>query len=564
MRAGQTLPPILWPLTAVACLSFGGLALLLGMDASWDLRNYHYYNGWAFLNGVVGKDLLVSQIPSFFNPTLDAGYALLADNLPAWSVGVLLGMVHGLNFPLLFAIGWRILEVRNPNRRVLAAGALALAGVVGAGGISLVGTAFYDNVISLGVLAAVAVVVTWWEELADGGPVGAAVLALVAGIPAGIAFGLKQPTVIFCIGLCFAFLFANLPVVRRFWLAFWFGIGVLAGLALGGGHWMAYLWQTYANPLFPFFNHLFLSPWGIADPYRDPGFLQSGVVDMVTFGWRFPFEPRLAGEVEFRDFRILAVISLLPLAALSAMLKRDRDPGIITGAGPTGWLLASAAITYAVWVVLFCIYRYLIPMEMLAPLLVVAAVGCLPLPRSARRGLSSALLVFLVATTLPGNWLRVPWEDKAIEATIPPVESPENTVVLLAGHEPLSFLIPLFPKEMRFYRIDSTFTLPPSDEVGFRKVFRDAIASAPGPIRSLHIVTEEADVERKLADYGLRLDKASCQGITSPIGADTYRFCLTTRPSAVGPAEIVPSAEPMPSPFAADGSNGSAGSPAEQ
>lgn len=560
MRAGQTLPPILWPTSAVVCLAFGGLALFLGMDASWDLRNYHFYNGWAFLNGLVGKDLLVSQIPSFFNPTLDAAYVALAQSLPAWGVGFVLGMVHGLNFPLLFAIGWRMLEVRNPNRRSLAAGALALAGVTGAGGLSLVGTVFFDNVVSLGVLAAVAVVVTWWDELADGALTGAAVLAVAAGVPAGLGFGLKQPTVIFCVGLCLAFLVANLPVIRRFWLAFWFGIGVLLGFGVGGAHWMGYLWQIYGNPLFPFFNHIFLSPWAAADPYRDPGFLQSGLVDMVTFGWRFPFDPLQTGEVEFRDYRILAVITLVPLAALASLVKRDRDPGVITTPGPTGWLMSAAAVTYVAWVALFCIYRYLIPLEMLAPLVVVAAVGCLPLPRAARRGLSTALVLFLAATTLPGNWLRVPWADKAVSATVPAVEDPARTLVLLSGHEPLSFLIPLFPgaERMRFLRIDSTFTLPDDSETGFRRLFRDAIETAEGPIYSLHIVTQEQrDVVPKLAEYGLELDTASCREITSPIGADTYRFCLTRRPGASEPAP-----ESMPPSPAGDGSAGSAGSPA--
>ncbi|MEW5727549.1 MAG: hypothetical protein AB1918_06965 [Pseudomonadota bacterium] len=562
MRAGQSLPPVLWPVTVLVCLAFGGLALLLGMDASWDLRNHHFYNGWAFLNGVVGKDPLVSQIPSFFNPTLDAAYVALAQSLPAWAVGFLLGMVHGLNFPLLFAIGWRMLEVRNPHRRALAAGALALAGVTGAGGLSLVGTAFHESIVSLGVLAAVALVVTWWEELADGGLPGAAVLAIAAGVPAGLGFGLKLPTIVLCIGLSLAFLMANIPLVRRLWLTVWFGIGVLVGLGVGGGHWMAYLWQTYGNPLFPFLNHIFLSPWGAASSYHDPGFLQPGLVDMITFGWRFPFDPLLAGEIEFRDYRILAVITLLPLAALASLLKRDRDPGVITTPGPTGWLLAAAATTYVAWVALLCIYRYLVPLEMLAPLVVVAAIGCLPLPRAARRGLSTARVAFLAATTLPGDWLRVPWEDKAVSASVPAVKDPDRTLVLLSGHEPLSFLIPLFPgaEHMRFLRIDSTFTLADDPGAGFRRLFRDTIDAAPGPIYSLHIVTQEQrDVVHKLAEYGLELDTGSCLPITSPIGADVYRFCLTRRPGASAPAE-----EAMPTEPPADGSAGSAGSPAEQ
>lgn len=537
--------PLLWPLTLLACLGFGLLALALGMDASWDLRNYHYYNGWRLLNGLVERDALVAQIPSFFNPLLDVPYAWAVDNMPARWLGFTLGAVHGLNFGLLFAIAWTLLEVRNPSRRALAAAALALAGVTGAGGLSLVGTVFWDNVISLGILASVLVVVRNWDDLSDAPPGWAAILALLAALPAGLAFGLKQPSVIFCVGLCFAFLPADLAVFRRFWLAFWFGIGVLLGLALGGGYWMSHLWHTYGNPLFPFFNHVFQSPWGAPEPYRDPGFLQTSLVDMLTFGFRFPFEPTLAAEVEFRDFRILAVLVVVPLAALASLARRrgSRDLAAVTRAGPSGWLMAAAMITFVIWVVLFCIYRYLIPLEMLAPIVVVAACGTLPLSRAARRGLGTALVVFLVASTQSPNWLRVPWQERAVSATIPAVPDPAGTLVLISGHEPLSFLVPLFPKEMRFLRIDSTFTLADDPQVGFRRLFTAAIAGARGAIASLHITTEQGEVVKKLAAYGLALDQDSCRTITSPIGAAPYAFCLTRRlPAAVPPAAEAPSA----------------------
>lgn len=557
MRAGQNLPPILWPLTAMACLGFGGLALLLGMDAGWDLRNHHYYNGWAFLHGLVGKDLLVAQSSSFLNPALDAAYALLADTLPAWAVGFLLGMVHGLNFPLLFAIGWRVLEVRNPGRRVLAASALALAGVLGAGGLSQVGIVGYDNVVSLGLLGAVVAVTTWWDDLADGDAATAAAFALAAGLPAGLAAGLHQPAVIFALGLCLAFVVANLPVVRRLWLTVWFGVGVLVGLGIGGGHWMAHLWQAYGNPLFPLFNQVFHSPWAQAG--GGPSFLHSGVIDLLTFGWRFPFEPTLAGGSEFRDFRILAVLSLLPLVVLASLGTCDRDPAVITMAGPTCWLLAVAAIAYAAWAAWSGDYRRLAALEMLAPLLVAGAVGCLPLPRAARRGLSAALVAFLMATTLPGHGLRVAWADSAVEASVPPVDADGSGLVLLSGREPLSFLIPRLPgaERTRFLRIDSSFAPPDAPGQGFRKLLGDAVAAAAGPIRSLHAAAEEVDAARALAEYGLELDRASCRPVTSPIGNGTYRLCLTTRPGANASAPAASAAAPS-----GDGSTDSAGSPA--
>jgi len=524
MPAPPPLPRLLLPASLFVCLGCGALALLLGMDASWDLRNYHYYNGWAVLHGHLGRDVLVSQIPSFFNPLLDVPYAWAAERLPARAVGFLQGMVHGLNFPLLFAIAWQILDLRGGRERGLAAGVLALAGMAGAGTLSEIGTVFWDDVVSLGMLAAVLTLVTHWRGLADG-PLGrTGLLAAAAGLPAGLAFGLKQPEVIYCVGLCAGLLAADLPVWRRLWLAFWFGIGVLAGLGLGGGWWMAHLWHAYGNPLFPFFNQIFKSPWGLADPYRDPGFLQHGVVDMLTFGFRFPFDTALAAEAEFRDFRVLALEILVPLAALAGLARLNPPAGMIRP-GPARWLLAAAVVTYAVWVMLFCIYRYLIPLEMLAPLLAVAALEMLPLPR--RPLIAAALVALLAATTWPADWLRVPWADKAVAVSLPAIERPDQSLVLISGHEPLSFLIPAFPPGMRFLRIDSTFTLTEGD-TGFRHLFGGTIGGWQGPIYSLHIPTEEHDVVRKLAEYGLALGPCR-DNVTSPIGAAPYRLCPTQR-----------------------------------
>src|ERR1700679_1718692 len=91
-------------LLALAPVFFGMLALLLGQDANWDLRNYHWYNAYALLNGRYGFDLLPSQTPYFYNPILDVPFYLLATHVPAMVAGFVLGCVQGLNFPLLFML----------------------------------------------------------------------------------------------------------------------------------------------------------------------------------------------------------------------------------------------------------------------------------------------------------------------------------------------------------------------------------------------------------------------------------------------------------------------------
>ena len=69
----------------VAALLFGGIvSLARGLDASWDLRNYHFYNPWAWLNNRLYYDYAPAQIQSYLNPLPDLPYyALVRAEVPA-------------------------------------------------------------------------------------------------------------------------------------------------------------------------------------------------------------------------------------------------------------------------------------------------------------------------------------------------------------------------------------------------------------------------------------------------------------------------------------------------
>ncbi|HXH02692.1 MAG TPA: hypothetical protein VNN09_05160 [Candidatus Competibacteraceae bacterium] len=515
-------------------LLFGLLALWLGLDANWDLRNYHYYNAYAFLNDRWGWDILPSQSPSFYNPTLDLPYYWLVENLPAQTVGFILGAVQGLNFIPLFLLAYSLLAIDDLRRRWLAAAGLALAGMLGADTVSEYGTVFHDNLVSIGINGAAAIVVCQWSRLGAPGRgwIGPAALA---GLSMGLAFGLKQNTVIFAIGGCFAFLLVPGPFWRRFWLSFVYGLGVLAGLGIGGGHWMWYLWQHYGNPLFPYYNHIFQSPWGLLRDYRDPGFLPQGfdLWEVLSFPFRFSFDYRITTEVPFRDFRVLAAYVLLPLAGLAALLRRLRRspaPEPLTQPGASAYLMVFAALSYGLWLYMFRIYRYLIPLEMLAPILIVAALGRLPLPRARAAKTALVLVTLIVLTTQPADWGRVPWSAKAIEVGVPQIAAPEHTLVLMAGHEPYSYLLPAFPPQLRFVRIDSNFTNIHERNVAFNPLMQRIVAEHRGPLAVLYAAHEVRDVRRKLQEYGLALTATACQNVPANLAGDVvYLYCPVFR-----------------------------------
>ncbi|MFI4987281.1 MAG: hypothetical protein ACHQF3_07555 [Alphaproteobacteria bacterium] len=511
--------------------AFGLAALALGMDANWDLRNYHYYNAYAWLAGREGYDMLAAQAPSFFNPLIDVPFFLAAEAWPARLVGFLLGTVHGLNILPLYGIAYATLAIEPPSRRRLAAAGLALLGMVGVGALSELGTTFYDNVVSLGPLTALWLILRRYETLLRGPWRAFWGALLLAGLSSGIAVGLKQPIVTLPLGLCLAFLAAPATVVRRLLLAFLFGVGVLLGMALSAGPWMLHLWQAYGNPLFPFYNQVFQSPWGLPKDYRE-FFYIPGLWERLFFPFAYLEHPRLTAEVDFRDLRILACFVLLPLAALAALVERLRGAPAAEPSAPGSrarYLLVAFTIGYVAWVTIFCIYRYIIAYEMLAPLAIALAIERLPLARRKRLAATAAVLVLVVATMQPVDWTRVPWGARWVTAAPPALADPEHTIVLITGHEPLSYLIPFFPPAVRFLRIHSGFTGPYEPSVRFNVEMERIVAAHRGPLFALYNPNEAVFADKHLAAYHLRIERQDCRLVTSNIGYLPYLLCALER-----------------------------------
>lgn len=515
-----------------APLGFGLLTLALDMDANWDLRNYHYYNAYAFLTGRESYDILAAQAPTFFNPLIDVPFFLATEVWPARLVGFLLGTVQSLNVIPLYGIAHAALRIEPLCRRRLAAAALALLGMLGVGTLSELGTTFYDNVVTLGPLAALWIILRRHDRILCGRLGEVWLPLLLAGFLSGVAVGLKQPIVTLAIGLCFAFLFMPTPFPRRVMLSFIFGIGVILGMAASDGFWMLHLWHAYGNPLFPFYNQIFKSPWALPKDYREFFYIPGGLWTRVFFPFAYLLHPHLTGEVDFRDLRILVVFVLIPAAAIVAFIRRVQrrpSPEAISGADETRYLLTAFALGYVVWVTIFCIYRYLIAYEMLAPLAITLAIGLLPLGLRARAYAIAGTLAFVVVTMQPTNWIRVPWTEKWVTASVPKLADPHHTLVLITGHEPLSYLIPFFPPAVRFLRIHSGFTGPYEPTVRFNIEMHRIVERHQGPLFVLYNPNETVFAEKYLPAYRLAIDRGTCRSVPSNIGYLPYLLCALKR-----------------------------------
>ncbi|OIP62090.1 MAG: hypothetical protein CO150_07825 [Nitrospirae bacterium CG_4_9_14_3_um_filter_53_35] len=521
--------------------AFGLLAIVMGQDAGWDLRNYHFYNPYAFLHGRMNFDIVPAQVANFYNPILYVPFYEMVVHLPPKAVGFLLGTVQGLNFPVLFLIAHRLLVPLHGRKAAFLGFVIALTGVLGAGNLSEVGAMSADNILSILVLVSLLIVLANDARLSGAPSPGLLVRVAGAGAAAGLAAGLKQPAAIFAVGLCAAFLTVPASPKRRVLYALWFGLGVLAGVAMTDGYWMVRLWVKFGNPLFPYFNDLFQSPMATIGNYRDERFLPQGVLETVFFPLLFALNSLHTSEIYFRDLRIPLLYGLLMVLALHAILRLRAAPGLrhethsmephLSVFG-VRFMLTAGVVSYLAWLKLFSIYRYITIIEMLAPLGIWLILARIFSGRRIRMAAGLMALVLVLATLRPAAWGRIPWSNDYFGVTPPTLADPDHTMALMAGYDPMAYVIPFFPQAIRFLRIQSYFTGPSDQPNGFDRLMHQLVAEHSGPLYILYRSYEQDAARAALQAYGLQLQSGRCQALRPHIEAglkDPLLFCPAVR-----------------------------------
>lgn len=500
-------------------ICFGLLAVFLGQDANWDLRNYHFYNPYALLYGRMDVDVAPAHVATFYNPILYVPFYWMVVSLSPKLVGLLLGLVQGLNFIPLYSISKQLITAFKPTREdsqghfevrlCFLSLCVSVLGLLGAGNVSELGTMFSDNILSILILTALYLCISAI-------PSGRFALVVIAGFLCGLAMGFKQTTAVFGLGLCLSLLFTPHGIKRGLFFAFVFGIAAMAGMALTGGYWLWEMWHRFGNPLFPYYNHIFKSPMAFQDAYRDARFLPDGWREWLLMPFILLKDPYQVGEVAFFDLRLaflyLALIAGL-IAALVLRLK-DKDSMQRYFSAPIRLVLAFCTISYILWLKVFAIYRYIVPLEMLAPL------AMFLLSYAVMQNLRQSFRIWwlfaavLLVTTKPLAWDRVPWDSNAKDyfgVKLPVMPDADHTLILMTGYEPMAYLIPYFPRNIPFLRIHSYFTGPSDHPNGYDLLMQRRIAEHTGPIYVLYRSMDESTAVSATKAYGLHLVKGECQ-----------------------------------------------------
>ncbi|ACK68493.1 conserved hypothetical protein [Gloeothece citriformis PCC 7424] len=518
-------------LLALGYFLLGGvLCVILGQDISWDLRNYHFYNPYMFLTGRMKYDILPSQIQTFFSPFMDIPFfvAIYYLKIPPIIVGFVSGGIHGLNLWFVhYILYFSLINVTYKYKHLLSFLA-ALTSSWGAGYISVLGTTIGDSTNSLFVLGSLLIII---YNLSKNSSLKLKDIAL-AGLVMGLGVGLKFTVAIYGIGLMVAINFLKNSGKEKFWNLLVLGSSMFSGFLISVGYWMYLMWTNFSNPLFPFFNKIFQSPYIETESnLKDLRFLPRNIWQSLFYPFHFWQDPPLVAEVPFREFRFaiayLLIVGLIAVCLYKLFSRQKLQPETeIINPDSFSIMIPFYTASYLIWQTQFSIYRYLISIELLTPVLIVLIIGYVYPFKKQLMFISIAIFVFIIATVKPLDWWRMGWDSNYFGIDSNSLTRYENSTIVMWGDEPTSYLVPHFPQTTRFVRIKGNAGL--SENTLMRKNAENYLNNAPS--ESLYFLERDKqdrtdEKAQDLADFNLTLDSNNCSQLLTRIEGENYYLC---------------------------------------
>jgi hypothetical protein len=490
------------PVEAKALLLFcalvvcGTYAVAKGIDTNFDLKNYHLYVPYELLHFRYDYDIAPAQIQTYLNPTIDLPFFFLFKlfNSEPRLVAFVMGAVHGLNVYVLATLAWLTFVGHSTLTRVLLTSSAVTIGVTGAGFPPLIGTTTGDLFVSILVLSGVYIVVAQMNSL----DLRARLTRVLLGASlVGFAAGIKLVAGVYVIALLIAGVICTPNAREKLAIA----LGSLTGSLLGGGWYFVLMEFLFQNPVFPYFNRVFKSPYFEPISSLDARFFPKTTVDwaLYPFRWGFANHP-VVSELALRDPRAAITLTLLTIAAAGWLITYWRHPKPTDGffvKKPLSFLSIFWISSYSIWLVTFAIYRYFIPLELLSGVLIVALMCSLfqsPAKSVAFSILTATIVLYL--TERP-DWGHAQFANKYIDVTAPYVDP--GSLVVVVGDEPVSFVIPFFDSAVRFVSINNNLLKSNQNNLLVERA-RTLISEQQGPLFSLE--EGEGGTEESKKAYG--------------------------------------------------------------
>ena len=510
-------------------------AVSIGQDLGWDLRNYQYYSVYAWLHNRITYHIAPGQRQNWLNPLVYVPHYLLIQHAPSLIATAIFGAIAGLNFVLVYLLTRCVVSKGRYGMAVAISLLSASVGVADPVFVEVLGGISSDIIISIFVLAGLlALCQSHRPEInSRARSVGYG----LCGLFLGMACGLKLTAFVYIVGLTLT-LVVLAPVLqfghRRFAV---YAMGGIFGFLLTGGYWSWFLWDQYSNPIFPYFNSVFQSPWAAPESLRDDRFLPQTVEAAISYPFQWFVGLHTTNENQFYDARFALLAVLLPMVLLALASDRvARRRNALEGRSYEQplvgrdhfWLIVLFFLTsYVVWIVVFAIQHYLIPASLISGLVLLLTLDRLFATTASKVAVFTSLALFSMVWGKSFPSQRLPYHKDWFGVELTPAVSEPNTLFVMLGDVPDSYVVPFLPDSDRFVRISGNFPLQP--RTGLRQMAREIINQHTGPIRSLTSGTLGSFDRLQLDRFGLDLSETGCGTFRSRI--DQFTSCpLALRP----------------------------------
>jgi hypothetical protein len=499
---------------ALVALTAVAIPMVLGFDANYDQHGYHVLSAMRVVSGDWFEPLDL-YLGALLNPLVNVPYGIALHVFPARAVSLLLALGAAVVVvPLLHIV--RLLLPGNERAATTRRTAAMLISLSAPMWLSEVGTSYSD------VLLLPAAVTSLWQLLVWI-RVGARRNLLVSAATIGVAAGLKQTFAPFAVASLLVIVSAmHVPRKARVRSAAAFCLAASASFVVCAGPWMLEMWRQFRNPVFPYFNAMFRSPFATQTNWRDNRFDQRSIGRLVSLPFRLVVGKAEVAESPVRDPRwaIFLVLGLV-VVALWTINRRSSRPDNNVGVVDRTVLrsvLVYVVLGYVLWAWQFGIARYALPVDVLSGPLIVVAISALA--RRLRRGeLRLLALVFVVGVigSRPPNWGTIPFSQSPYSSTAPLASVPTGSMVVLGNTEPSAYLA--FGSSDRLRLVRPGFLFPRGSKR--MNALEDAVI-AQAAINRLWSVGIEADGDW-LRTIGLVEETSTCEPVRATI--PSVRLC---------------------------------------
>ncbi|MBR4127798.1 MAG: hypothetical protein IKR09_09525 [Alphaproteobacteria bacterium] len=340
--------------------------------AWWDAANYHYYNPWAFLNDRMNIDIVPAVINSFFSPFVDFPYYFLVNALNEHPVifCVVMSIPYGLMLFFTYKIATLFFS-NNTTQGQIRIGLTVLLGICSENVFFQICSSSHEHLLSFLILASLYLLLKEIKTRRF------SVKHLVfSAFILGAAAGLKLTYAPYAAATGTALIVfhkqLNIPLKN----ILYFSLGGIAGFLVSYGYWGWILWKNFQNPFFPFFNSVFPSPKWLGADYKDIRYFNKPWFVLVFYPFLLFFNlkgliPLTNGTIIFSNLRLVVggVIFLGTFVKIICFSKRSEEKNKNTSLLP--FLMFWMTIVYIFWIIIFRVYRYMIPFELLLSIVLV-------------------------------------------------------------------------------------------------------------------------------------------------------------------------------------------------